>query len=66
MLRYIAFRILLVIPTLLTIILLNFVVVQFVPGGPVDRIIAEHQGIARSGVIASSSMDSMKITNSKG
>ena len=38
---YIARRILLMIPTLLGIIFVSFVVVQFAPGGPVERVIAQ-------------------------
>ncbi len=38
---YIIRRLLLIIPTLLGILLVNFVVIQFAPGGPVERIIAE-------------------------
>lgn len=38
---YILRRLLLIIPTLLGILLLNFIVVQFAPGGPVERTIAE-------------------------
>ena len=41
---YILRRLLLVIPTLLGIMLVNFVLVQFVPGGPVDQAIAQLQG----------------------
>jgi microcin C transport system permease protein len=44
MLAYIARRILLMIPTLLGIMLIAFVIVQFAPGGPVERIIAQLQG----------------------
>lgn len=44
MLAYIARRILLMIPTLLGIMLISFVIVQFAPGGPVERIIAQLQG----------------------
>ena len=43
MLAYIA-RILLMIPTMLGIMLISFVIVQFAPGGPVERIIAQLQG----------------------
>jgi microcin C transport system permease protein len=32
------------IPTLLGILLISFVIIQFVPGGPVERMIAELQG----------------------
>jgi microcin C transport system permease protein len=41
---YIARRVLLMIPTLFGIMLLSFIVVQFAPGGPVERIIAQLQG----------------------
>ncbi len=41
---YIARRLLLVIPTLLGIMIINFTLVQFVPGGPVEQIIAQMEG----------------------
>jgi len=41
---YIARRILLMIPTLLGILFVSFVVVQFAPGGPVERLIAQLTG----------------------
>lgn len=41
MAAYILRRILLIVPTLLGIMLLNFVIIQFAPGGPVERIISE-------------------------
>ena len=41
---YLFRRLLLVIPTLLGIITINFVVVQFAPGGPVEQMIAELKG----------------------
>ena len=41
---YLLRRLLLVVPTLLGIILINFAVVQFAPGGPVDQMIAELKG----------------------
>ena len=41
---YIARRILLMIPTILGIMLISFAIVQFAPGGPVERIIAQLQG----------------------
>ena len=44
MLSYILKRLLLMIPTLFGIVLIAFVIVQFVPGGPVERMIAELQG----------------------
>ena len=39
--RYIAKRIALILPTVFGIILSNFVIVQFAPGGPVEQIIAQ-------------------------
>ncbi len=41
---YILRRLLLMIPTLLGILFVSFVVIQFAPGGPVDRIIAQLTG----------------------
>ena len=41
---YILRRLLLIIPTLLGIMLINFVLTQFVPGGPVEQAIARIQG----------------------
>ncbi|MEO9573102.1 MAG: microcin C ABC transporter permease YejB [Tateyamaria sp.] len=41
---YILRRLLLVIPTLLGILLVNFTLTQFVPGGPVEQAIARAQG----------------------
>ena len=44
MIPYILRRLLLIIPTLLGIILINFFLIQFVPGGPVEQILSEMQG----------------------
>jgi microcin C transport system permease protein len=44
MLNYILKRILLMIPTLVGIMLITFAVIQFVPGGPVEQIIAKLEG----------------------
>ena len=44
MLIYIIKRLLLMIPTLFGILLLTFVVIQFVPGGPVEQMVAQLQG----------------------
>lgn len=41
---YLIRRLLLIIPTLFGIIAINFVVVQFAPGGPVEQMIAELKG----------------------
>lgn len=44
MLAYIARRLLLMIPTIFGVMLVSFIVVQFAPGGPVERVIAQLQG----------------------
>jgi len=44
MLSYTVRRLFLIIPTLLGIMVLNFVIIQFAPGGPVEQMIAEFQG----------------------
>ncbi|SER66753.1 microcin C transport system permease protein [Tranquillimonas rosea] len=41
---YILRRLLLIIPTLLGIMVLNFVLTQFVPGGPIEQVIAQVEG----------------------
>src|SRR6201995_5621396 len=46
---YIARRILLMIPTVLGILFVSFLVVQFAPGGPVDRVIAQLSGADTGG-----------------
>ena len=43
---YIVRRLLLVIPTLFAIMLVNFAVVQIVPGGPIEQILARLEGTA--------------------
>ncbi|WP_191832570.1 MULTISPECIES: microcin C ABC transporter permease YejB [Pseudomonas] len=45
MTAYILRRLLLIVPTLLIILLVNFVIVQAAPGGPVEQAIARLQGI---------------------
>ena len=46
MLAYIARRLLLMIPTLFGIMVVNFVIVQAAPGGPVELMIARIKGTA--------------------
>ncbi|MBM3468445.1 MAG: microcin C ABC transporter permease YejB [Alphaproteobacteria bacterium] len=46
MLKYIIHRLLLIIPTLLGIMLVNFIIVQAAPGGPVEQILAKIRGQA--------------------
>ena len=44
MLAYIIRRLFLIVPTLFGILVLNFLIIQFAPGGPVEQIVAEIQG----------------------
>ncbi len=42
------------IPTLFGVMLLTFVVTQFVPGGPVEQLLAEMEGLGKGGEVAGS------------
>jgi microcin C transport system permease protein len=48
MLPYIIRRLLLIVPTLFAIMAINFGIVQFAPGGPVEQLLAEIEGTAVS------------------
>jgi microcin C transport system permease protein len=48
MIAYIIRRLLLIIPTLLGIMLVNFIVIQVAPGGPVEQAIAQLTGVGSS------------------
>src|SRR4030095_4648621 len=50
MLSYVLKRLLLFFPTLIGVLLVTFVVIQFVPGGPVEQYLAEAKAGARGGV----------------
>jgi microcin C transport system permease protein len=56
MIRYLIKRLLLVIPTLFGIIAINFAVVQFAPGGPVETVIAKIKSQATAGGEAAAPM----------
>ena len=47
---YILKRLLLMIPTLFGILLITFIIIQFVPGGPVEQMVAQLQGRDTGGV----------------
>lgn len=67
---YILRRLLLVVPTLLAIITLNFFIIQAAPGGPVEQVLAASMGMegadlgritaGRTGEVASSGMDASR------
>ena len=46
---YILKRVLLMIPTLFGVMLITFIIIQFVPGGPVEQMVAQLQGRDASG-----------------
>ena len=50
MVHYISRRLLLIIPTLLCILVVNFLIVQAAPGGPVEQAIARLQGFSGASV----------------
>ena len=41
---YIVRRLLLIIPTLLGVMIVNFALIQFLPGGPVEQVLAQLEG----------------------
>jgi microcin C transport system permease protein len=55
MLSYILKRLLLMIPTLLGVLLITFLVIQFVPGGPVEQYLAEAKAGVGQGAVAEGS-----------
>ncbi len=55
MVSYILKRLLLMVPTLFGVLLLTFVVIQFVPGGPVEQMVSQLQGRDSGGERAASS-----------
>ena len=68
MLSYILRRLALVIPTLFGILLINFAVIQFAPGGPVEQMIAKIQGTgsdATSRISGGGSSEKMAHSGSK-
>ena len=56
MIAYIIRRLLLIPPTLFGILLLNFTIVQFAPGGPVEQMISRLQSDS-DGVVAAAPSD---------
>ncbi len=53
--RYIARRLLLILPTLFGIMVINFAIVQFAPGGPVEQVLAQASGFSMSATASVSS-----------
>ena len=64
--NYILKRLLLIIPTLLGIMTINFFIVQIAPGGPVEQAIAQYQGIdGDNNRVASSGNSEVNKSNSE-
>ena len=64
--RYLLKRLLLIVPTLFGIILINFTIVQFAPGGPVEQLIAQAtfgQASTTSGISGGGDAGSSASTN---
>ena len=59
---YIAKRLLLILPTLLGILVINFTIVQFAPGGPVEQALAQVSGLAGSTTSAISSSGTSPVS----
>lgn len=57
--RYILRRLALILPTLLGIMVINFIIVQFAPGGPVEQVMAQASGLSMSSTASVSSAGSM-------
>lgn len=63
MARYILKRLLLIIPTLLGVVTINFFIVQLAPGGPVDQMIAQMEGAAfGAGARIAGAVDTIAVT----
>ena len=65
MLNYILRRLLLIVPTLFGIMVINFVIVQAAPGGPVERMIAEIKGTAVDATVRISGAGSSETGNQR-
>ncbi|MEM7219410.1 MAG: microcin C ABC transporter permease YejB [Pseudomonadota bacterium] len=57
--RYVLRRLLLILPTLLGIMVINFAIIQFAPGGPIEQVIAQSAGLNMSSTASVSAGASM-------
>jgi len=64
--RYLLRRLFLIIPTLFGIMVINFVIVQFAPGGPVEQAIIQASGMSMSSTASVSSAGSMGPSTESG
>ena len=63
---YILRRLALIVPTLVGIMLLNFVIVQAAPGGPVEQLIAQMEGHGDSALARASGGGGSEVTTGSG
>lgn len=66
MLHYIVRRVILIPITLFGIMLVNFIIIQFAPGGPVEQAVAQFSGLAMSTTANVSTAESMGPSNESG
>ena len=64
MLDYVIRRVLFIIPTLLGIMFLNFLLVQFVPGGPVEQMIYQFENGSNLDLVGGGGTDAGQENNS--
>jgi len=65
MLSYILKRILLMVPTILGVLTITFIIAQFVPGGPVEQVIADMRHRSASGAISAHEISPEQIAQIK-
>ncbi len=63
---YVLRRLLLILPTLLGILVINFIVIQFAPGGPVEQVLAQASGASISTTASVSGSDMGSHDNYRG
>ncbi|PVY78220.1 microcin C transport system permease protein [Tamilnaduibacter salinus] len=63
---YVLRRLLLMIPTLMGIMLLNFVIVQAAPGGPIEQLVAEMEGIHGGALDRATAQGGGEVSGSEG
>jgi microcin C transport system permease protein len=62
---YIIKRLLLMIPTILGVLTITFIITQFVPGGPVEQVIAEMRHRSAGGAVSGNEIDPKEIEQIK-
>ena len=65
MLAYLIRRLLLMVPTLFGIMVINFVIIQAAPGGPVEQMLSQIQGTAAARPPASPAMSATPAARSQ-